>query len=87
MQTPDKNSWIEGMDHADKDDLILVCVPCATEDGLDDYQHAIAWWNPDDNRWDGEWRYVDMPGAGDLEPTHWKPLDLPITYEAKEKAA
>jgi len=87
--TPDANGWVEGLDDADEDEIILVLVPAVTEDGEPDYIHSLAWWVEGGvgsaGRWDGEWRYIDMPGAGDLEPSHWKPraLDLPVAYETE----
>ena len=92
MTTPDANGWIAGMESAPKDEMILVCVPSSTEDGETDYIHSLAWWveeadvESERSRWDGEWRYIDMPGAGDLDPTHWKPLNLPVEYAVSEAA-
>lgn len=96
----DANGWIEGMETAPKEQSILVVIPCTTEDGEPDYIHSIAWWvEPEekmsgtrDGYWDGEWRYTsrfegeEVIALGDLEPTHWKPLDLPVAYQQKEAA-
>ena len=70
---PDANGWIEGLDSAPKDETILVCVAETNDDGSIDYNHSTAWWHEDD----GEWLHDFM-----REPTHWKPLDLPVAYES-----
>ncbi|HXF89564.1 MAG TPA: hypothetical protein VNK48_14505 [Xanthobacteraceae bacterium] len=88
----DRRGWIKGLESAPKDRDILVVVPYADEDGKPGYIHALAWWvapdpGEDNGYWDGDWAYMEIPGIGDCEPTHWKPLDLPAEYEDAEAAA
>jgi hypothetical protein len=86
MNAPDTNGWIKGLEDADKDDMILVCVPTVDEDGETDILHAIAWWDAETSRWDGDFHYLDVPGAEALEATHWKPLNLPVEFIEPEEA-
>ena len=87
MNAPDTNGWIKGLEDAPKDEMILACVPSTDDDGEPDYIHGLAWWDEETNRWDGDFHYLDLPGAEALEPSHWKPLNLPVEFEEEADVA
>jgi hypothetical protein len=89
MSTRDKNGWSEGMEDAPRDQRILVLIP---DDANEDFDHEIACWDEETGRWEGEWRNLINEDATphaltQVEPTHWKLLDLPEVFSAAEAAA
>ena len=58
----------------DMDDRFLVWVPGVGDTWPGEWH--VAWWNPDQERIDGEWRHIeesdDNRGLNATEPTHWR---------------